>query len=137
MTILLLLATGLLLSSCAPSANALPPFVNTPAPTYGGEYANETLKLPVYPRSRTLDKREFGNGNSRVRFRVDGVNVRMIYNFFTDQLEDAGWGRNRLESEGQNRTWQGVYQRGIRLVRIRVQQEGNSDVYVLEVTFLQ
>jgi hypothetical protein len=137
-TIFFFLAMGLLLGSCAPTSSALPPFANPPASTpYGGEYANEILKLPVYPRSRTLDKREFANGNSRVRFRVGGVSVRMIYNFFTDQIEDAGWARNRLESEGQNRTWQGVYQRGIRLVRIRVQQEGNSDVYVLEVTFLQ
>lgn len=138
--VLSLLVAGLLVGGCAPMTGGRPPFgpAPTPAPqNYGGEYANEVLRIPTYPRSRTLDKREFGNGNSRVRFRVDGVNVRMVYNFFVDQIEDAGWARNRYEVEGQNRTWQGVYQRGIRLVRVKVQQEGSSDVYVLEVTFLQ
>jgi hypothetical protein len=140
----LMLAT---FSSCVVRVIEPQPIVTKPAPVQttvvvvapapGVFIINQRLGLPAYPNSRILkieekDKKDDDSG--KVEFET-GASLNQVYGFFHNELARRGWLRSKLNVKGSATKVEARYQRPNERFDFKLDQQGNSGRYKLEIKF--
>ncbi len=104
---------------------------------------NQRLGLPAYPNSRVLkvedkyskdgkDKKDAGSGE--VEFETN-ASLNQVYGFFHNELLRRGWLRSKLNFKGPATKLEARYQRPNEYFDFKLDQQGNSGRYKLEIKF--
>jgi hypothetical protein len=139
-------------SSCAVRVIEPQPIVTRPAPVQTTVVVvapvsnvliiNQRIGLPSYPNSRVVkiddkyekkeDKKDGGSGE--VEFEI-GASLNQVYGFFHNELLKRGWLRSKLNVKGSATKVEARYQRSNERFDFKLDQQGNSGRYKLEIKF--
>ena len=121
-----------LLSACAVrvvSSDSAP----APAPT-SSSVVNTRLNLGAYPGSQGLEVDNDRNGSSKVRFAVND-SLESVNAFFHREIGVRGWQRTRFEQKSKATKIEASYARQGASFKYKLDREGNSGRYKLEIDF--
>jgi hypothetical protein len=145
-------------SSCAVRVIEPQPIVTRPAPPQTTVVVvapvsnvliiNQRIGLPSYPNSRVLkiddkyskdkkdDKKEDKNngGSGEVEFETS-ASLNQVYGFFHNELLRRGWLRSKLSIKDSATKLEARYQRPNERFDLKLDQQGNSGRYKLEIKF--
>jgi hypothetical protein len=123
-------------TSCVVSVQR--PTTTTPPPpaqtTSQPALLNQRAGLPQYPNASLVNLDTKNDGSSKAVFSTrDGI--ESVYGYFHNQLGARGWSRTALDFKSKATKLEAKYQRqGLRL-ELKLDQEGNSGRYKLEIDF--
>lgn len=109
--------------------------VVTPSPSV--VIINQRIGLPAYPNSRVLkidDKDKKDGGSGEVEFETD-ASLNQVYGFFHNELVRRGWLRSKLNTKSSATKLSANYQRPNERFEFKLDQQGNSGRYKLEIKF--
>ncbi len=133
--LLLSLIGAVLCSSCVVSTTAPAPrpiVVVTPTNTI--PMWNTQLGITAYPNSQLLEMDSDKNGSSKVVF-TSSANLSTIYAHIHNQLNYKGWQRTELDYKDKATKLEAKYRLSNRELRIKLDAEGKSNRYKLELKF--
>jgi hypothetical protein len=107
------------------------------APAPGILIINRRIGLPAYPNSRILkieDKEKEDSESGKVEFEI-GASLGQVYGFFHNELLRRGWLRSKLNIKGSATKVEARYQRPNERFDFKLDQQGNSGRYKLEIKF--
>ena len=115
--------------------------VVTPSP--GVVIINQRVGLPAYPNSRVLkidnkdgkdDKDKKDGGSGEVEFET-AASLNQVYGFFHNELLRRGWLQSKLNVKSSATKLEARYQRTNEKFDFKLDQQGNSGRYKLEIKF--
>jgi hypothetical protein len=134
-------------SSCAVRVIEPQPIVTRPAPVQTTVVVvapapsvliiNRRIGLPAYPNSRVVkieDKEKEDSESGKVEFEI-GASLNQVYGFFHNELLKRGWLRSKLNFKGSATKLDARYQRSNERFDFKLDQQGNSGRYKLEIKF--
>ena len=121
----------LLLSACSVTVAPGDFDVHGVVGTGGGVMVNERLSLRAYPGSTTIDQQE-RRGRSTTTFETR-ASLENVFDHFDRQLASQGWRRTELEMRP-NRV-EAEYEGGDDEVELKLNRQGNSGRYRLDIEF--
>jgi hypothetical protein len=133
-------------SSCAVRVIEPQPIVTKPAPVQTTVVVvapapsvliiNQRIGLPAYPNSRVLkiEEKDKKDDSGKVEFEI-GASLNQVYGFFHNELLRRGWLRSKLNVKGSATKVEARYQRSNERFDFKLDQQGNSGRYKLEIKF--
>lgn len=131
-------------SSCVVRVIDPQPVVTRPAPVQttvvvvapsNALIINQRLGLAAYPNSRIVKIEDKGKKDSgEVEFET-GASLSQVYGFFHNELLRRGWLRSKLNVKGSATKVEAKYQRPNERFDFKLDQQGNSGRYKLEIKF--
>lgn len=121
-----------LLSACAVRVNSSSS-APTPVPASSG-IVNARLNLSVYPGSQLVDVATDRDGSSKVRF-ITSASLESVNDFFHREISVRGWQRTRFEQKSKATKIEARYGRQGSVFEYKLDREGNSGRYKLEIDF--
>ena len=94
---------------------------------------NQRLGLPAYPNSRVFNL-EKDDDSRKVEFETN-ASLNQVYGFFHNELLRRGWLRSKLNVKGSATKVEARYQRTNERFDFKLDQQGNSGRYKLEINF--
>jgi hypothetical protein len=108
---------------------------SSPAPVAAsGSIVNARLNLGIYPGSQLLDVDNDRDGSSKVRF-ASSANLDSVNDFFHREISLRGWQRTRFEQKDKATKIEARYARQGSEFKYKLDREGNSGRYKLEIDF--
>ena len=108
---------------------------SAPAPVAAsGGIVNARLNLSVYPGSQLVDVDNDRDGSSKVRF-TSNANLESVNDFFHREISNRGWQRTRFEQKDKATKIEARYGRQGSEFKYKLDREGNSGRYKLEIDF--
>jgi hypothetical protein len=95
---------------------------------------NRRIGLPAYPNSRVFNLEEKDGDSRKVEFET-GASLNQVYTFFHNELLRRGWLRSKLNIKGSATKVEAKYQRPNERFDFKLDQQGNSGRYKLEINF--
>jgi hypothetical protein len=94
---------------------------------------NQRIGLPAYPNSRVFNLEEDGDSR-KVEFETN-ASLNQVYGFFHNELLRRGWLRSKLNIKSSATKVEARYQRPNERFDFKLDQQGNSGRYKLEIKF--
>jgi hypothetical protein len=94
---------------------------------------NRRIGLPAYPNSRVFNLEE-DSDSRKVEFETN-ASLGQVYTFFHNELLRRGWLRSKLNVKGSATKVEARYQRPNERFDFKLDQQGNSGRYKLEINF--
>jgi hypothetical protein len=95
---------------------------------------NRRIGLPAYPNSRVFNLEEKDGDSRKVEFET-GASLNQVYGFFHNELLRRGWLRSKLNIKSSATKVEARYQRPNERFDFKLDQQGNSGRYKLEINF--
>lgn len=95
---------------------------------------NRRIGLPAYPNSRVFNLEEKDGDSRKVEFETN-ASLNQVYTFFHNELLRRGWLRSKLNVKGSATKVEARYQRSNERFDFKLDQQGNSGRYKLEINF--
>jgi hypothetical protein len=113
-----------------------PPNVVVFVPSSGVVIINQRLGLPAYPNSRVfnIDNKDRDGSSRSVGFETN-ASLNQVYGFFHNELLKRGWLLSKLNVKVSATKVEARYQRPNERFDFKLDQQGNSGRYKLEIKF--
>ncbi len=95
---------------------------------------NKRIGLPAYPNSRVFNLEEKDGESRKVEFETN-ASLGQVYAFFHNELLRRGWLRSKLNVKNSATKVEARYQRPNERFDFKLDQQGNSGRYKLEINF--